>query len=50
MSLKTKIENKFIEDLDKKNTYNGETYINFLGSEINTKYQVVDQNFTIYSN
>ena len=47
--LKTKIENKFIEDLDKKNTYNGETYINFLGSEINTKYQVVDQNFTIYS-
>ena len=47
--LKTKIENKFIENLDKKNTYNGETYINFLGSEINTKYQVVDQNFTIYS-
>ena len=48
--LKAKIENKFIKDLDKKNTYNGETYINFLGSEINTKYQVVDQNFTIYSN
>ena len=47
--LKAKIESIFIEDLGKKNTYNGETSINFLGSEINTKYQVVDQDVTIYS-
>jgi len=47
--LKAKIESIFIEDLGKKNTYNGETSINFLGSEINTKYQVVDQDVTVYS-
>ena len=43
------IKSKFSKDKNKKNTYDGKISLNFPGSEINTKYKIIDNLISINS-
>ena len=47
--LNTLINSNFVENINKKNNYNGKIYLNFSGSEINTDYEIIDDQITFKS-